>query len=216
MATWLAHLRVADIVQLEFPVTRVDFIAGNIAPDCGVPVPGGFDPPKEVTHWTESGKGHCDYARFYREMIDGKELDERTRSFLLGYCAHLAADVLWVRLINEPCKLRNRDLYTSDREEYYRQVKPEWYANDHLYLRNHPDDPGYRTLCGIRDYPVNCLPYYGTDYVERQIHYIQKFYSEPPEYSTEFRFLTPEMMQDWVERAAREVSGILKQLMESK
>ncbi len=221
MATWLAHLRVADMIQQAFPgLSRVDFIAGNIAPDCGLPVPGGFDPPKEVTHWTESGKGHCDYGRFYREMIarkpgDGnpaKHLDERTRSFLLGYCAHLAADVLWVRLINEPCKQRNIGLYTSDRSEYYRLVKPEWYANDHIYLRDNPDDPGFRTLCGITDYPVDCIPYYGVDYVERQIYHIKRFYLEPPDYSTEFRFLTPQMMQDWVDTAAQEVVVILNGL----
>jgi len=213
MATWLAHLRVADKVQQAFPgISRVDFIAGNIAPDCGVPVSGGFDPPKEITHWTESGKGHCDYQRFYREMIAGKTLDERTRSFLLGYCAHLAADVLWVRMINEPCKRRNSALYAADRNEYYRLVKPEWYANDHLYLREHPDDPGFRTLCGIAHYPVDCVPYYGADYVERQIHCIQSFYLTPPEYSTEFRFLTPEMMQEWVHRAADQITGILTRL----
>lgn len=91
MATWLAHLRVAELISAELRATWLsepDFLAGNVAPDCGIPVPGGFDPPKEVTHWTQRGKGHCDYERFYREMIAGKSHDPHTLSFLLGYYCH--------------------------------------------------------------------------------------------------------------------------------
>lgn len=98
MATWLAHLRVAELISAELRapwLSEPDFLAGNVAPDCGIPVPGGFDPPKEVTHWTQRGKGHCDYERFYREMIAGKSHDPHTLSFLLGYYCHLMADVLW-------------------------------------------------------------------------------------------------------------------------
>lgn len=202
MATWLSHLRVAEMINAEFHFPARDFLAGNVAPDCGVPVPGGFDPPKEVTHWTSRGKGHCEYERFYKEMIAGKTLDEHTRAFLLGYYCHLMADVAWVRLINDPCKEHERELYTLDRQEYYRRVKPEWYANDHVYLRQHPDCAVFREFCGIERYPVRCLPYYGEDYVERQIRNIQQFYLNPPEYSAVFRYLMPQMMDRWVERAA--------------
>lgn len=50
MATWLAHLRVAELISAELRapwLSEPDFLAGNVAPDCGIPVPGGFDPPKE-------------------------------------------------------------------------------------------------------------------------------------------------------------------------
>lgn len=212
MATWLAHLRVAEKINAEFHFPTQDFLAGNVAPDCGIPVPGGFDPPKEVTHWTSHGKGHCEYDKFHKEMIFGKDLDERTQTFLLGYYCHLMADVLWVRLINDPCKRRERELYTSDREEYYRRVKPEWYANDHLYLRQHPDCAVFRDFCGITHYPVSCIPYYGADYVERQIRNIQQFYQNPQECSVEFRYLTPDMMEEWVSRAASLISAQLTEL----
>ena len=73
MATWLAHLRVAELILEGFHLPEEDFLVGNIAPDCGKPVPGGFDPPKEVTHWTVTGsKGGCDYERFRRELIAGR------------------------------------------------------------------------------------------------------------------------------------------------
>lgn len=212
MATWLAHLRVAErILSGGFTFSRRDFLAGSIAPDCGIPVPGGFDPPKEVTHWTSSGKGHCDHKRFYREMIAGADHAPETLSFLLGYYCHLMEDVLWVREVNDPCKERNRALYSSDRGEYYRRVKPEWYANDHLYLRENPDSAVFREFCGITAYPVECLPYYGRDYVERQIRNIQDFYLHPPEYSTDFRYLTPEMMEEWVDQTARRVCARLSE-----
>ena len=157
MATWLAHLRVAELISAELRapwLSEPDFLAGNIAPDCGIPVPGGFDPPKEVTHWTQRGKGHCDYERFYREMIAGKSHDPHTLSFLLGYYCHLMADVLWVRRVNETCKELHRELYAADRAEYYRRVKPEWYANDHLYLREHPDCRVFREFCKIAASPT--------------------------------------------------------------
>ena len=195
MATWLAHLRVAELISAELRapwLSEPDFLAGNVAPDCGIPVPGGFDPPKEVTHWTQRGKGHCDYERFYREMIAGKSHDP---------------DVLWVRRVNEPCKELHRELYAADRAEYYRRVKPEWYANDHLYLREHPDCRVFRKFCKIADYPVNCLHYYGSDYVERQIRNIQQFYLNPPEFSTDFHFLTPQAMQEWVGRSALDIAA---------
>ena len=83
MATWLAHLRVAELILEEFHFPEEDFLVGNIAPDCGEPVPGGFDPPKEVTHWTVTGsKGGCDYERFRRELIAGRDLDPHTRALL--------------------------------------------------------------------------------------------------------------------------------------
>lgn len=213
MATWLAHLRVAELISAEFSFSRRDFLAGSVAPDCGLPVPGGFDPPKEVTHWTESGKGHCDYERFRREMIS-KPRGRETLSFLWGYYCHLMADVLWVRNVNEPCKALHSGLYTADRAEYYRRVKPEWYANDHLYLRTHPDCPVFRDFCKITHYPVTCLPYYGVDYVERQLANIRDFYQHPPEFNADFRCLTPQMMDGWVTDSAVSIIGQLRTLPE--
>lgn len=206
MATWLAHLRIADKLLDEFDLNETDFFVGNIAPDCGEPAAGGFDPPKEVTHWTNSGKAHCEYERFYREMISGRTLDRRTRDFLLGYYCHLMADVLWSERINAPCKQKHHALYSSDREEYYRRVKPEWYANDHLYLKQHPDDWAFHVLSSIEHYPVTCLPYYKPDNVEKQLRHIRQFYLNPPEYGTDFHYLTPEMMDEWVIQAANVIS----------
>lgn len=221
LATWLAHLRVADRLLNEFGFSPREFLAGNLAPDCGEPVPGGFDPPKEITHWTDSGKGHCDYERFRREIL-APEQDGNNRTFLIGYFCHLMADVLWVRLINDPTKERFRELYTSDREEYYRRVKPEWYANDFLFLRSSPDFRSFRLFCEINEFPVNCLPYYRADSVEKQIRIIQQYYLSPQSGVTtvvpladripeDFVFLTPQQMDWWVEEAASRIAMRLRE-----
>lgn len=209
LATWLAHLRVADRLLDEFGFPETHFLAGNVAPDCGEPVPGGFDPPKEVTHWTSSGKGHCDYERFRRELLS-QEREPEERAFLVGYFCHLMADVLWVRLINDPAKERFKALYTADREEYYRRVKPEWYANDFLFLKKCPDFRGFRRFCEIREFPVSCLPYYKTDSVEKQIRNIQTFYLSGKEVPDCFTYLAPQQMDRWVEEAAERISTRLR------
>lgn len=203
-------MRVADLILKSFDFSPCDFLWGNLAPDCGVPVEGGFDPPGTVTHWTDGSKSRCDYERFYREMICGHDLDERTRSFLTGYYTHLMADVLWSVMINIPCKERLADIYTRDREEYYRLVKPEWYANDHLYIANHPDEWYLKALYSAGKYPVTCIPYYAADNVENQLHHIGEFYRNPPQYSTDFHYLTPQMADDWVKSAAAEICKNLR------
>lgn len=241
MATWLAHIRVADrlldefivndtnkctstfecgfgtvydilertkpcVVDYSFPAR--EFLAGNVAPDCGEPVPGGFDPPKEVTHW-KSGNGQIDYERFRRELLLPEE-NIKNRVFLTGYFCHLMADALWSRLINEPLKERYKALYTSDREEFYRRVKPEWYANDFLFLERDPDFRGFRLFCEITEFPVDCIPYYRTDSVEKQIRFIQRYYLDPPERVENLTYLTPPEMDRWVEEAAKRIAERLR------
>lgn len=53
MATWIAHLRIAENLIKKYDFEKKPFIIGNIAPDSGVPNEdwSKFDPPKEVTHW---------------------------------------------------------------------------------------------------------------------------------------------------------------------
>lgn len=53
MATWITHLRVAENILKRFKLEENEFLAGNIAPDSGVPNENGsgFNPPKEITHW---------------------------------------------------------------------------------------------------------------------------------------------------------------------
>ncbi len=210
MATWLCHLRVAERVLEKFDFPRSEFLAGNIAADCGTPDgSGGFDPPKEVTHWTHSGKGHCEYMRFAEEMLP-RARDEKQRAFLLGYFSHLIADIVWTQLINEPAKARFRDEYDADKEDYYRRVKAEWYANDLLFLEEHPDFDLLRELASVT-VDSSILPYYGSENVNIQIRNIAGVYSGSF-CGCAFRYITPAQADDYVaaaaERICAELSGI--------
>lgn len=205
MATWLVHIRTAELILEKVPLSRRDFLAGNIAADCGLPDGnGGFDPPKEVTHWTTSGKGHCNYEDFAQKMLPLAH-SEQERSFLLGYVSHLITDCLWVKLINNPTKEKFADLYNSDRSEYYRRVKPDWYDNDAAYLASHPDCPILSELSQIKDYDCSIIPYYGRDNVQLQIEHITEFYRTRRYDGREFTYITPAQIEDFILAAAEEV-----------
>lgn len=53
MATWIAHLRIAENLLKKYDFEIESFLVGNIGPDSGVPVEESseFDPPKRITHW---------------------------------------------------------------------------------------------------------------------------------------------------------------------
>ncbi len=211
MATWLVHLRVADVLLGGMNLPRRDFLAGNIAPDCGLPTSdGGFDPPKQTTHWTTQSKGRCNYSAFAEHMFPLANNDNEW-AFLLGYYAHLMTDCLWVKLINDPCKIANRELYSSDRSEYYRRVKADWYDNDAAYLTLHPNLSVLTEFSSIECYDSSIIPYYGADNVQRQIVHIAEFYRKRIYDGREFVYLTPEQVNIFVPTAAELIS---RQLME--
>ena len=165
MATWLAHLRIAELLVGQFGFDKGAFYAGNIGADCGLPSADGFQPPKEITHWA-AHKSECDYMRFKTEYIDN-ETDPLRLSFYWGYFAHLMTDCLWCSVINSPTKEKFSALYAADREEFYRLVKRDWYDNDFLFLEQHPDHPPLKIL---RDavLPRDLLPYYKDDNIAVQ------------------------------------------------
>lgn len=53
MATWVTHFRIAEaLISRDLPVSKIDFLVGNIGPDCGLIGEDGKPmPPKEITHF---------------------------------------------------------------------------------------------------------------------------------------------------------------------
>lgn len=206
MASWIVHLRIADMLIDSMNVDEEKFIAGNIAPDCGKRLPeGGFSPDKGVTHFTEKGKGECDYCGFFERYVRN-EPDFGRRSFYLGYFVHLMTDVLWVRLINEPTKAGFAQLYSSDRNEYYRLVKKDWYDLDFLFLQKNPDFRAWEIFRGITDFPNEYLDFYGSDNMSVQFAEIVKFYTYgSAEEDREYVYLSYEQAAEFVNEAAGEI-----------
>lgn len=211
MATWLVHLRIADRILEMLPLPRREFLAGNIAPDCGFPNGNGFDPPTEVTHWTKSGrKRDCDYIGFANAMLPLAK-DEGERALILGYYSHLVTDVLWTRDIDEPAKRRFPELFRDHREEYYRLVKADWYDNDAAFLAKHPEFPVLTELSEIR---CECaaFPYYKRDNINAQIINIAEFYRERQYNGREFVYITSPQVDEFVEIATGEIIRLLRGL----
>ena len=53
MATWIAHMRIAEyFMNKDNRLNNIYFLVGNIGPDCGVPneVWSKFTPDKDITH----------------------------------------------------------------------------------------------------------------------------------------------------------------------
>jgi hypothetical protein len=93
MATWITHLRVAELVhKRQRWLTLEDFLVGSIAPDSGVLNDDRktYNPPTEVSHYDAArrGKWVCDDLRFYRDHMlttAGRSLDRDEASFKMGY-----------------------------------------------------------------------------------------------------------------------------------
>lgn len=58
MASWMVHLRIADLLMSELEnVEKTEFVVGNIAPDSGVPSEDWsyYTPPKVISHFGMRG-----------------------------------------------------------------------------------------------------------------------------------------------------------------
>lgn len=112
MANWLTHCAIADEILRQMPdIDRIGLVAGSIAPDCNVENADwtAFDPPREVTHFmTGDKKTSADLDGFRARYVAGRAFaSEEERAFFLGYWAHLAADVLFMRFIRDEARLKN-------------------------------------------------------------------------------------------------------------
>lgn len=83
MASWAIHFRIADAFLPRFSENEKDsFVIGNIAPDCGKPTEGGYNPPTEVTHRAYAGnKTDCDWQYFCAMVFWRKRTDRNRLSF---------------------------------------------------------------------------------------------------------------------------------------
>lgn len=143
MATWIAHLRIAEALLDRIPTLDPgQFAIGNIAPDSGIPDENWekFDPPPEVTHFKRSQSVHKDIADldFYRGYLaDVPPEDTGCFSFRLGYFFHLIVDNLWTVAVGKPTQERFSAQFAAD-ERFIWEVKKDWYGLDQVYVREHP------------------------------------------------------------------------------
>src|SRR5512141_989641 len=146
MGTWICHLRIAEQLLAALPdLDEVAFTCGNLAPDSGIPNADWtvFDPPKEVTHFLNSGEdeGRIRDLEFYHVHLATIDpaADRARHSFILGYFTHLLCDNLWSKRIVSASKRDYAPLLAERGRAAWSDFKEDWYGLDQCYVREHGD-----------------------------------------------------------------------------
>lgn len=180
MATWIAHLRIAENLLGRIPGLHPgQFAIGNIAPDSGIPDEKWekFDPPPEVTHFKRSKSVHKDIADldFYRDYLAIYPPNNVGRfSFRLGYFFHLITDNLWTIEIGRPTSERWVEQFAADKKFIW-EVKQDWYGLDQIYVREHPDSLFWRVFLDAKPASAG-LDFLPPQALARQLKHIKTFY----------------------------------------
>ena len=204
MASWIAHLYVAENMLDHINADPLYFAAGNIAPDCGERIDYRvFLPDTKTTHFTKADKDACEYENFYEKYVRKETLPQR-RSFFAGYYAHLYTDVLWTKTVVKEEKEKYADMIKENGEDiFYKKMKGDWYGLDFHFLKAHPDMRMWRLFCDIDEFPNTYLPFYPKDAFTKKFRQIREFYSSVAETRPRrFRYMQPEEWEDFAKKAA--------------
>jgi len=181
MATWVAHLRIAEILYQTFAgIDPVSFSIGSVAPDHDIPdnirrsavIPGD-------SHFRVSGKepwgiGDLEFYRRYVGSVDELPEDSARLSFLLGYAFHLVTDNLWNNRIFGPTRVRFREKFEAD-PNFIWEVKRDWYGIDDEYLHSNPDVACWKVFLGCQ-YTHDYLDFMPQKAIQESLERISDFY----------------------------------------
>ena len=221
MASWMVHLRVAEKVleQIEMP-DEARFVLGNMAPDSGVPVEGGYEPSAAVSHFRtidENGVKAVHeelYVQKYLTPAKWQGYTLRERAFHLGYLSHLITDKLWSKNVVYPAKAQFEQLFREDNAAFWRRVKRDWYDMDFLFLQAHPDFRAWQTYCAMEDMSNDYVAFFSETAFGDRRAWIMDFYREGAANVQAREMYLPWVAWDaFVEDTAREVAGALKDMM---
>lgn len=218
MATWIAHLRIAEKLLVHIPgLDPGQFAIGNIAPDSGIP-----DKNKEpilkpeVTHFKKSTSVHKDIADldFYRQYLLNVDQDDTPRfSFRLGYFFHLITDNLWTIHVGIPTQEKFAEDFTAD-DDFIWEVKKDWYGLDHIYVREHPDCIYWRVFLNAEPASVD-LSFLPSKAISRHLDFVKMYYQmEVEEISAmmtrPMKYLSKDEMDGFIESAVGQILRIYR------
>ncbi|MGF2616396.1 zinc dependent phospholipase C family protein [Rossellomorea vietnamensis] len=209
MATWVTHFRITDeLLKKNLPVSKVEFLVGNIGPDCGlIGEDGKPTPPKEITHSHFDGRISSDF--FYeKHFTDEFEHFSKRFSYLLGYYIHLVTDEKWLELLADKKKERvYQEILNSP--DYARTVKRDWYGLDFRYLQNHKDNIFWTDFQYITDFP-EYLDFFPKGQTIKQISNITEFYQTSTiSEDHEFIYLTKVEVDKFIDETVEIVLDLL-------
>jgi Zinc dependent phospholipase C len=185
MATWIAHLRVAErVLQHYTELDETGFVFGNLAPDSGIPNEdwSQFDPPKTVTHLLNQGEGEDSIRdlEFYRDHVAPLDplQDRWAYSFSLGYFCHLICDGFWSYRVVPTTMQECAALLEQQGESVWRKIKDDWYSLDRKYVCDHPDCIFWRVMMREPN-PCSPLPFLSERGLHQNLDYIRDLNSKP-------------------------------------
>ncbi len=221
MATWIAHLRLAENLLDNIPtLDKAQFAIGNIAPDSGIPDEKWekFSPPPAVTHFQNPQNGQrdnldLDFYRGYLANIDPGDVGRF--SFRLGYFFHLITDNLWSKLVGTPTMQRYSEQFAAD-PRFIWTVKEDWYGLDFIHVRDHPESLFWKVFLDAQpvDFDLDFIPRAA---IEHQLQYIKTFYQKIDDevkasYNRPYIYLSQVEMDGFISRASSDLLRIYQLL----
>lgn len=214
MPSWANHFRIADkLLPLINTLDKEYFIIGNIAPDCGIQVKahGRYEPPTGATHFTSeydySKKTDCNYNYIFENFVKG-EMDLKKRSFFIGYYVHLFTDCYYANELFVPIERNHGDFRYN--EELSKTVKRERNNIDFDFFKN-AISPSFELFKSFSPFEETYPEWYKNGEIAAKMKVICDFYerSEPTE--TEYKYITPKVMTQFVENTVGLVLNDMKQ-----
>ena len=213
MATWIAHMRIAEhFMNLDERLDCVDFLVGNIGPDCGVPNDdwSSFTPDGNITHWKPDG--NTIDAEDFREkyVISGGD----KFAFYMGYYFHLLTDIAWLELYN---RKRREPIYyegLNDDPNFIWTIKKDWYGQDEVFLHSHPDSVFFRVFQHIEAFDNVYFDFYPDEAFTRQIHFItQRYLEAKADMERDYPFLSKDEMDTFVANTISRLENIYNEFV---
>ena len=222
MASWMIHLRVADLLLDRIPdLDSTAFVVGNIAPDSGVPSADWTEyfPPKAVSHY-KTEQGDFDIDRFVAEYFTPEMIrnySSREYSFFLGYYVHLLTDVEWIMNIYVPSRDQHIDLFNADKNAFIWTLKRDWYDLDFRYLEEHPDFRAFRIYEQSAGFRNDFMDIFSPDAFDDRRGNICGYYrGEHGELYRDYPYLTPAEADAFTAGAAEAIFLKLEEVLAAR
>ena len=222
MASWMIHLRVADLLMDRIlGLDETAFVMGNIAPDSGVPNADWsvYSPPKAVSHYkTRSGdETFFDIGRFLSEYFTAEQIrsySQREFSFFLGYYVHLLTDVDWTLNIYRPMIAEYVEKRGEEKNAFIWKMKQDWYDLDFRYLKEHPDFRAFNIYEQASGFLNEYLDIFSKDAFDNRREYICGFYrGQHGELYRDYPFLNPVQADAFVKKTVESVFAGVKEVL---
>lgn len=209
MATWMAHLRIADkLLDLFEFVEQPEFVMGNIAPDSGIPYGTEYVPNKTTSHFmfkNSDGKNTFGWQQFSEKYLSYDKIQSYNKkefSFYLGYLTHLLSDFKWIEVVHIPLKEKDGENYRKDKNATVWKWKKDWYDLDHRFIRDNPDFRAFLIYKNTVDFNNTYLSFFSETAFDERRSFIVEFYSHfSDDLEREYIWLTEKIMKQYIEKA---------------